>query len=150
MNEMIGNLDAIYMKLFKIAAVFSAIILNCMATGKTDSDKGKPITGLEVFYLDAPAQTKLEQSALAGDAQSALRLSKFYRFIKKDLDSELVWLERAYAIDHNSQTKCELGVTLIYRAKRDFARAKILLQEASKEGVKSADSWLKETYKDSP
>jgi len=121
-----------------------------MAADRTDLGKNDPITGLEGYYLDAPAHAKLEQSALTGNAQSALRLALFYRFIKKDIDNELLWLERAYAINHDPKTKCEVGESLVRRAKTDIARSKILLQEASKEGQKSADSWLKQIYQDFP
>lgn len=134
------------MKMPFVTAVFISILITSMAIDNTSSSKDEPTTGLEQFYLDEGTQAKLEGEAQAGNAQSALRLALFYRFIKKNLDFEQTWLERAYAIDHNPKTKVELSVSLIHRARRDLARARILLQEASREGEKSADSWLKETF----
>lgn len=86
------------MRLLLVAAFLALALVACRPrNGGDGSSEGKAVTAIpgDFYRLRLAEVRQLERSALAGDAQAAVRLSDHYTFAVKDEDLGFRWLEVA-------------------------------------------------------
>lgn len=111
-----------------------------------------PITGAQSFDLTAKQRRELETNAGKGNAEAALKLSKFYSVVQSDVKRQIRWLKRAAELG-DAEGQYTLGyVFLNDKDNRNLIEAERWLKEAEITAAKKKDkellSFVKQTQRD--
>lgn len=128
------------------AYVYMALVasLASLCSVKAESVSGEATSAQ--FDLAEEQVAQLQQSALSGDSTAAVRLVKYYRFVRDDYVNDKYWLQIA-AENGSGEAQADLGRYLINdKADRDAelragdrARACFWFARALKNGVAESE-----------
>jgi len=126
-----------------------AIALGLAAGACMSTEKEKPISPSESFEFSRSELADLSESALAGSAEDALKLSWFYSD-QGNKDEEFFWTQ--VAMENGSAAgRHNYASVLVERGDaRSLARAKYHLKALVEQGSKDAESLLREVESKAP
>jgi hypothetical protein len=148
------------LKYAEILFAFGLIMASCsevkssdLSSGQKPPDLSRPgfakslNAGLEIPENEIPA---LEEAALHGSGESALKLAQFYRFIKHDWDNYSYWITIS-AEDGDPVGMHNLGYLLVHGRRfegksdrKSEIRARFWLERSAEAGVNQSRDELKD------
>lgn len=119
--------------------------LSCVRQGMPNNDlSGIPVMGNQAYVLSGDEIRALQDQALKGSPESALRLHLFYEFVRLDFAESLHWV-RIAAENGDPVGQYNLGFKLRNDPDpRNRIRARFWLERAAKNGDSLAAKLLKE------
>lgn len=132
---------------FHIASALLALVLSLLHHTEShcmdnSNPSAGPRAGVSSYFLTPEEQEKLLSKAEAGDAEAALRLSRYYSFIRLDREKGRHWLTRAAQGGH-VLAQYSLAVALRSEGK-DLSEAAHWAAEALRNGDEEAGELLRQ------